>query len=98
MSRRKISLKRLASLYQGKRIIYTKAGQKGGWTGVIQSVFSKSGVRFNVLYDNGVEQSYRMDAIHHQRKSWGAHETYIELISDDDKRAVEEAMKSITGK
>lgn len=83
----RLGLKSFQIMYQNKRVIYTKQGQKHGWTGVVTEVFQKGGTRINVLFDNGIEQSYRLDALHYAPKSWGAHDTYLELERDEDKQA-----------
>jgi hypothetical protein len=75
-----MKLKELKANYINRRVIYTKQGQKEGWTGTVTKIFAKQGNRFTVVFDNGIEQDYRMDALHHQQKSWGSHNTYIELI------------------
>lgn len=76
----KTNLKTLKNLYLNKQVVYAKLGSRNGWTGTITSIFVKKGTHFTVTYNNGVEQSYRMDAIHYEPKSWGAHDTYINLI------------------
>lgn len=64
-------------MYLNVRITYTKPGQKFGWRGTAVDVYQKKGTHILVRYDNGVTQSYRMDALHQMQKSWGAWDAYL---------------------
>ncbi len=76
----KVKLHEVKAQYTGARVIYTKYGSRHGWEGTVKKVYAKGGLRIDVLFDNGVLQDYRLDALHLMPKSWGTPEVYLSVI------------------
>ena len=76
----KLSFNDIKKKYTGARVVYTKYGERHLWEGEIIKIYAKKGDRFDVRFDNGVVQSYRLDALIKTVKSWGEPSVYLKVL------------------